>query len=52
MAEERRDPISREPIDIEEHEEPVTTGTIFLTLIFLMMIFGFWMMMYVILLER
>jgi hypothetical protein len=33
-------------------EEPVTTGTLFLTLILLMMIFGFWAMMYGVLLQR
>lgn len=52
MDDERKDPITKEEIDLEEHEEPVTTGTVFLTLIFLMMIFGFWMMMYLILIER
>lgn len=37
---------------IDSDEEPVVTGTIFLTLILLMMIFGFWAMMYVDLLNR
>ena len=41
LALQRKDPITREEVDLEEHEEPVTTGTVFLTLIFLMMIFGF-----------
>jgi hypothetical protein len=38
--------------DLAPEEEPVTTGTVFLTLIFLMMIFGFWMLMYWELLNR
>ena len=33
-------------------EEPVFTGTLFLTLLLLMMIFGFWAMMYLVLLDR
>ncbi len=33
-------------------QEPVVTGTLFLTMIFLMMIFGFWALMYVTLLDR
>ena len=33
-------------------EEPVVTGTLFLTLIFLMMIFGFWVLFYLLLLDR
>jgi hypothetical protein len=33
-------------------EEPVFTGTLFLMLILLMLIFGFWVMMYVTLLNR
>ncbi|MGD8414620.1 MAG: cytochrome c oxidase subunit 2A [Candidatus Latescibacterota bacterium] len=37
---------------IQPDEEPVVTGTIFLTLIMLMMIFGFWAVMYVDLLNR
>lgn len=46
-----------EPTDPESHtttseEEPIIAGTIFLTLIFLMMIFGFWTIMYVMLLNR
>ena len=38
--------------EMSEAEEPVTTGTLFLTLILLMMIFGFWAMMYGMLLNR
>lgn len=38
--------------ELAEVEEPVTTGTLFLTLILLMLIFGFWAMMYGILLHR
>lgn len=33
-------------------EEPVTTGTLFLTIILLMIIAGLWMVAYAILLER
>ena len=33
-------------------EEPVITGTLFLTMILLMLIFGFWAMMYLMLLDR
>ena len=33
-------------------EEPILRGTIFLTLVLLMLIFGFWMMMYFELLDR
>lgn len=45
---------STEPEDTElsPEEEPNTTGTLFLTLIFQMLVFGFWMMMYIILLNR
>ena len=44
----------RDPEDdrLQEEAEPNTTGTVFLTLLLLMMIFGFWTMMYVMLLER
>lgn len=38
--------------ELKPEEEPNTTGTLFLTIIFLMFIFGFWVMMYLILLER
>lgn len=33
-------------------EEPETSGTVFLTLVLLMLIFGFWVMMYVILIDQ
>lgn len=33
-------------------EEPVIRGTLFLTMVLLMLIFGFWMMMYFELLNR
>ena len=36
----------------DTQEEPVIRGTLFLTLILLMLIFGFWMMMYFELLDR
>lgn len=41
-----------EQTELRPEEEPVTTGTLFLTLVFLMMLFGFWVMMYLMLLER
>ncbi len=37
---------------LKPEEEPVVTGTLFMMLLFLMLIFGFWMMMYLILLNR
>lgn len=36
----------------DTEEEPVIRGTIFLTMVLLMLIFGFWMMMYLELLDR
>ncbi len=36
----------------QPEEAPVFTGTLFLTLLFLMLIFGFWVMMYLVLLNR
>jgi len=36
----------------QTEEEPVITGTLFLTTVFLIMIFGFWVMMYFTLLGR
>lgn len=56
--EEIRDPApgtgsaDEEATELKPEEEPVVTGTLFLTLIFLMMIFGFWAMMYMTLLDR
>ncbi len=41
-----------EPRDLQPGEEPVVTGTLFLTLVFLMMIFGFWTLLYITLLNR
>lgn len=38
--------------DLLPGQEPTTTGTLFLMLIFLMLIAGFWGMMYVMLLHR
>ena len=38
--------------DLASEEEPVVTGTLFLTLVFLMMIFGFWILFYITLLDR
>lgn len=38
--------------DLAREEEPVVTGTLFLTLVFLMMIFGFWILFYITLLDR
>lgn len=44
-----RDPHKTE---LQHEEEPNTTGTLFLTLILLMLIFGFWIIMYITLLNR
>lgn len=38
--------------EMSQAEEPVTTGTLFLTLVLLMIIFGFWALMYNLLLNR
>ena len=38
--------------ELAPEEEPVTTGTLFLMIVFLMMIFGFWAIMYTTLLNR
>lgn len=43
-------------LDVEEtdqssEQEPILAGTLFLTLIFLMMVFGFWIVMYLTLLN-
>jgi hypothetical protein len=40
-----------QPPDRKE-EQPVVTGTLFLMIVFLMMIAGFWVLMYVMLLNR
>lgn len=40
------------PTELGPDEEPTTTGTLFLMLVFLMLIFGFWVLMYVTLLDR
>jgi hypothetical protein len=38
--------------ELPADHEPVVTGTVLLTMIFLMMIFGFWALMYVTLINR
>ncbi|MBT8400435.1 MAG: cytochrome c oxidase subunit 2A [Rhodothermia bacterium] len=38
--------------ELAKEEEPVVIGTLFLTLVFLMMIFGFWILFYITLLDR
>ena len=38
--------------ELPADQEPVVTGTVLLTMIFLMMIFGFWALMYITLLNR
>lgn len=47
-----------EPTNIDQkvtsthaEEEPILRGTIFLTIVLLMLIFGFWIMMYLMLLD-
>jgi hypothetical protein len=42
----------REDTTITPEEEPSHNGTLFLMIIFLMLIFGFWVMMYLVLLNR
>lgn len=42
----------QEATDVAPDEEPVVTGTLFLTLLFLMMVFGFWATIYILLLNR
>jgi hypothetical protein len=48
------DRTSDEPASTSDAEEPepVFTGTLFLMVILLMLIFGFWVMMYLTMLER
>lgn len=41
-----------QPDDRSADEEPDTRGTVFLTLVFLMMTFGMWTVMYIMLLNR
>ena len=36
----------------DQHEEPVISGTLFLTSLLLVMIMGFWMLMYLTLVGR
>ena len=48
MAEPEKSGPETEPAE----EEPVITGTLFLNTLILIMIFGFWVMMYLTLLER
>jgi hypothetical protein len=38
--------------ELTPEEEPVTTGTLFLMIVFLMLIFGFWALLYGMLLHR
>ncbi len=38
--------------ELPPEEEPVFTGTLFLMVVLLMLIFGFWVMMYATLLNR
>ncbi len=42
----------KDPEDSASEEEPVITGTLFLNTLILIMIFGFWVMMYFTLLGR
>jgi flagellar biogenesis protein FliO len=52
MPSEERTGATSEPPPEAENEEPTFTGTLFLMAILLMLIFGFWVMMYLTLLER
>jgi hypothetical protein len=40
------------PEELPPEEEPVVTGTLFLMVLLLILIFGFWAMMYVTLINR
>jgi hypothetical protein len=44
-------PLKRDT-ELAPEEEPVATGTLFLMIIFLMLIFGIWAILYALLLER
>lgn len=46
------DPHETERPGIEPEEEPTTTGTLFVMLLFLMALAGMWVLMYMVLLER
>jgi hypothetical protein len=43
---------SGEEPDHTAEEEPVTTGTLFIMILFLMALAGLWLLMYLILLQR
>jgi len=45
-------PPRAQPESLAPEEEPVFTGTLFLMVVLLMLIFGFWVMMYITLLNR
>jgi len=36
---------------MSQQEEPILAGTLFLTMVFLMMVFGFWITLYITLLN-
>ena len=38
--------------EVEPVQEPVISGTLFLTMVFLMMLFGFWILFYLTMLDR
>ncbi|MCB0075903.1 MAG: hypothetical protein KDD73_00685 [Anaerolineales bacterium] len=38
-------------IEMSQQEEPILAGTLFLTMVFLMMVFGFWITLYITLLN-
>lgn len=44
--------VEKEADSLPPGEEPIFTGTLFLMVILLMLIFGFWAMMYATLLDR
>ena len=41
-----------DPAGLDPEEEPVTTGTLFIMVLFLMALAGLWALMYLILLDR
>lgn len=45
-------PAELTPASETTHDDPDVRGTVFLSIVFLMLMFGFWIMMYLLLLSR
>lgn len=52
MTDEREQPQERGPTELRPEEEPTTTGTLFIMVLFLMALGGMWAIMYITLLNR